>query len=112
MAETLRYSRIGDEDIVAVSSATTYRVLAAKGLLKRWNKSETSSKGKGFQHPLRPHEHWPVDIGYLNISSTFYYFVGILDGCSRSVAHWDIRESMTEHDVELVRNRPPVPRFC
>lgn len=91
-----------DEDIVAVSPATTYRVLTAAGLLKRWNEDKTSSKGKGFQQPLMPHEHWHVDIAYLNICSTFYYFVGILDGCSRSVVHWDIRESMTEQDVELV----------
>lgn len=91
-----------DRNVVAVSPATTYRVLANAGLLKRWNDTKTSSKGEGFEQPLKPHEHWHVDISYLNICGTFYYFIGILDGCSRYVVHWDIRESMKEEDVALV----------
>lgn len=94
-----------DQDIVAVSPATTYRVLANAGLLRRWNEAKTSSKGNGFVQPLKPHEHWHVDISYLNICGTFYYFIGILDGCSRSMVHWDIRMSMTEDDVALVIER-------
>jgi transposase InsO family protein len=43
-----------------------------------------------------------MDIAYVNICSTFYYFIAVLDGYSRSVVHWDIREAMTEQDVELV----------
>jgi putative transposase len=94
-----------DKGLVAVSPATTYRVLANAGLLKRWNDTKTTSKGKGFAQPLKPHEHWHIDVSYLNICGTFYYFIGILDGCSRYVVHWDIRESMTEADVTLVIQR-------
>jgi transposase InsO family protein len=94
-----------DQDIVAVSPATTYRVLSNAGLLKRWNETKTASKGKGFTQPLKPHQHWHVDISYLNICGTFYYFIGILDGCSRYIVHWDIRESMREEDVTLVIQR-------
>lgn len=94
-----------DKGLVAVSPATTYRVLANAGLLKRWNAAKTTSKGKGFTQPLKPHEHWHIDVSYLNICGTFYYFIGILDGCSRYVVHWDIRESMTEADVTLVIQR-------
>lgn len=94
-----------DQDLVAVSPATTYRVLANAGVLKRWNETKSSSKGKGFTQPLRPHEHWHIDISYLNICGTFYYFIGILDGYSRYIVHWDIRESMTEDDVALVVER-------
>lgn len=94
-----------DKGLVAVSPATTYRVLANAGFLKRWNDTKTTSKGRGFEQPLKPHEHWHVDISYLNICGTFYYFIGILDGCSRYVVHWDIRESMTEADVTLVIQR-------
>lgn len=93
-----------DRDIVAVSPATTYRVLANAGLLKRWNDAK-SKKGTGFVQPLKPHEHWHVDISYLNICGTFYYFIGVLDGCSRYIVHWDIRESMTEADIALVLER-------
>lgn len=91
-----------DEDIAAVSPATTYRILANAGVLRRWNEKKSSSKGRGFVQPLKPHEHWHIDISYLNICGTFYYFIGILDGCSRYIVHWDIRASMTEDDVALV----------
>lgn len=90
-----------DADIVAISPATTYRILQKEGLLRRWNE-KSSQKGKGFVQPLKPHEHWHVDISYLNICGTFYYFIGILDGCSRYMVHWEIRESMMEDDVTLV----------
>lgn len=94
-----------DENIVAVSPATTYRVLKFNGLLRKWNESKPSLKGTGFCQPLAPHQHWHVDISYLNLCGTFYYFIAVLDGCSRYVLHWDIRESMKEQDVELVMQR-------
>ncbi|MFC1601598.1 hypothetical protein ACFL34_04540, partial [Candidatus Sumerlaeota bacterium] len=46
-------------NVVAVSPATTWRVLSRAGLLKRWN-SKPSKKGKGFVQPLRPHQHWHI----------------------------------------------------
>ena len=91
-----------DEDIVAVSPATVYRVLKSAGMLSSWNQTKQSLKGTGFHQPISPHEHWHVDISYINICGTFYYFIAVLDGCSRYVIHWDIRESMTEQDVKLV----------
>lgn len=95
--------RMLDADIVAASPATVYRVLKGAGLISpRWNSSKTVSKGKGFTQPFLPHEHWHTDVSYLNICGTFYYLITVLDGCSRAVIHWDIRESMTECDVELV----------
>lgn len=93
-----------DADVVAVSPATTYRVLRAAGLLDRWNK-KPSKKGTGFVQPLAPHEHWHIDISYLNIAGTFYYLCSLLDGASRAIVHWEIREQMTELDVECVMQR-------
>jgi putative transposase len=90
-----------DEDIVAASPSSIYRVLLNAGLLNRWNRTQ-SKKGTGFQQPLKPHEHWHIDISYINISGTFYYMCSILDGFSRYIVHWDIRESMTESDVEII----------
>lgn len=90
-----------DADIVAVSPATTYRVLSNAGLLKRFA-GKPSKKGDGFTQPLKPHEHWHIDIAYLNIRGTFYYLCSILDGFSRTIVHWDIRESMTEREVEVI----------
>jgi putative transposase len=94
-----------DANIVAVSPSTTYRVLSQAGLLKRWNDARTSSKGTGFQQPLEPHAHWHVDMAYINIAGTFYYVCTVLDGYSRYIVHWEIREAMTEADVEIVLQR-------
>lgn len=93
-----------DNDIVAVSPSSVYRVLSKHGLLSRWPKSN-SSKGDGFTQPTRPHQHWHIDIAYLNICGTFYYLCSIIDGYSRYIVHWKIRESMKEEDVELVIQR-------
>lgn len=93
-----------DNDVVAVSPSSVYRVLKRAGLLHRWA-SKPNQKGTGFIQPLKPHEHWHIDISYLNICGTFYYLCSILDGCSRYIVHWEIRESMTEADVEVVIQR-------
>lgn len=89
-----------DEDVVAVSPSSVYRVLAKAGLLRPW--APPTLKGTGFVQPLGPHEHWHTDVSYLNICGTFYYLCSVLDGCSRANLHWEIRESMTEREVELV----------
>jgi len=93
-----------DADIVAVSPSSVYRVLSGAGLLRRWN-VKPSQKGTGFVQPLEPHEHWHVDISYINICGTFYYLCSQLDGCSRYIVNWDIRETMTEADVEIIIQR-------
>ena len=89
-----------DADVVACSAGTVYRVLSQAGLLKR--NTKRSLKGTGFQQPLAAHDHWHIDISYLNIAGTFYFMASVLDGYSRSVVHWDIREKMEEIDIEII----------
>jgi putative transposase len=93
-----------DRDIVAVSPSSTYRVLSEAGLLKKWS-SKVSKKGTGFEQPLIPHDHWHIDVSHINICGTFYYLCSILDGCSRYIVHWELRESMTEGEVEIILQR-------
>jgi putative transposase len=93
-----------DADVVAVSPTSVYRVLKKAGRLGRWN-VKPSRKGTGFDQPVKPHEHWHVDVSYINICGTFYYLCSLLDGCSRYIVHWEIRESMKEADIELVIQR-------
>jgi putative transposase len=93
-----------DADIAAVSPSSVYRVLSNAGLLKKWN-GKKSKKGDGFVQPLRAHEHWHIDISYINICGTFYYMCSILDGFSRYIVHWEIREAMKESDVEIILQR-------
>ena len=90
-----------DDNIVAVSPSSVYRVLLEADLLRKWQKKK-SSKGTGFVGPSRPHEHWHIDISYLNIKGTFYYLISLLDGYSRYIVHWDIQESMKENDAAIV----------
>ena len=99
-----------DEDIVAVSPASVWRVLHNADLLNRWN-SGKSLKGTGFTQPVHKHEHWHIDIAPIKICGIFYYLCSILDGYSRYVVHWDIKKSMTETDVEIIlqRAREKVP---
>lgn len=93
-----------DADVVAVSPSSVYRVLKAAGLLQSlWQKS--TRKGTGFVQPLQPHAHWHIDFSSVNIGGTFYYLCSILDGASRFIVHWEIREAMKEADAEIVLQR-------
>lgn len=93
-----------DADVVACSPASTYRVLKKAGLLAGQTPNVTK-KGTGFVQPLKPHQEWHVDISYLNIAGTFYFLCSILDGYSRFIVHWEIREKMAEIDVETIVQR-------
>jgi len=93
-----------DRDIVAVSPSTVYRVLKDAGVLAV-KSTKKSFKGTGFVQPLKSHQEWHVDIAYLNIMGTFYYLCSVLDGFSRFIVHWEIRESMKEKDVEIIVQR-------
>ena len=99
-----------DADVVACSPASVYRVLKAAGLLAGQTPTPTK-KGTGFVQPLRPHEHWHVDVSYLNVAGTFFFLCSVLDGCSRFIVHWEIRDKMEESDVQTIiqRAREKVP---
>ena len=56
-----RYCVVGDY---------VWRVLGQAGLLSKWN-SKPSKKGAGFEQPLAAHQHWHIDVSYINISGTF-----------------------------------------
>lgn len=93
-----------DEEVVAVSPSSVYRVLQAAGLLQRWPRT-ASRKGQGFDQPTQAHQHWHIDMAYLNLGGTFYYLCSVLDGYSRYLVHWEIREQMTETEVEIILQR-------
>ena len=90
-----------DQDVAACSPASVYRVLKAAGRLGPRH-APPCRKGKGFGQPLRPHEPWHVDVAYLNVAGTFYYLCRLLDGCSRDLVPCEIREAMTEADVQSI----------
>lgn len=100
----LTYKMI-DDNVVAVSPATTYRILKAAGLLNRWNKVKSSSKGGGFNQPTAPHQHWHTDIKYVNYHGTFLFLISVIDGYSRYIVHHELRRSMQQFDVQLTLQR-------
>lgn len=93
-----------DQDVVAVSPSSVWRVLGQAGLLAKWN-GTPSKKGTGFAQPPAAHEHWHIDVSYINISGAFYYLCSVLDGYSRFFVHWELRASMTEAEIEIVLQR-------
>jgi transposase InsO family protein len=44
-------------------------------------------------------------VSYINIAGNCYFLTSVLDGYSRFIVHWEIRESMTERDVETIVQR-------
>ena len=93
-----------DANVAAVSPSSVYRVLKGAGRLSS-QRQTLSAKGQGFAQPSQPHAHWHIDVSYLNICGTFYYLCTVLDGYSRYIVHWEIRETMTEADVETILQR-------
>ena len=94
-----------DDNIVAVSPSSTYRVLKAAGLLNHWNKVKTTSKGQGFDQPAKPHVHWHTDIKYVNFKGSFLFLISVIDGYSRYIVHHELRQNMQEFDVEITVQR-------
>jgi transposase InsO family protein len=93
-----------DADVVAVSPSSVFRVLHQAGRLQKWNR-KPSKKGQGFEQPEKVHEHWHIDIAHINIHGTFFYLCAVLDGASRYLIDWSLRDSMTEADVEVLLQR-------
>ncbi len=54
---------------------------------------------------MAPHEHWHIDIAYINIHGTFYYLCAVLDGASRYIVNSSLRESMRKPDIEVLLQR-------
>lgn len=86
-----------DEDIAYLKPTTVYRILDKNNLLSRWKPS--GSAGRKPPKPEAPHEQWHTDLMYLWIESRWYFFIGVLDGYSRYIVHWDLLASMRADEV-------------
>lgn len=94
-----------DADVVAVSPASVWRVLGDAGRMRKAAPPGSTKKGTGFEQPVAVHQHWHIDIAHINIHGTFYYLCAVLDGASRFLIEWDLRESMTESEIEVLLER-------
>jgi len=94
-----------DADVVAISPASVWRILDEAGRMRRAAAPGSTKKGTGFEQPVAVHEHWHIDIAHINIHGTFYYLCAVLDGASRFLIAWDLRESMTAREIEVLLER-------
>mgnify|MGYP001591792691 CR=1 FL=1 len=92
-----------DENVVCISPTSVYRILKSEGLLRK--PALKSLKGTGFIQPLKAHEEWHMDIANISIGGRYYYLISILDGFSRYLVHFELRESMTSNDTQIVYQR-------
>jgi len=46
----------------------------AGGLLAKWN-GKPSRNCTGFEQPPQAHQHWHIDVSYINISGTRFRYV-------------------------------------
>ena len=55
-----------------------------KGLSAQTQRAHRSPLGKSGRQspPAGLHQHWHIDVSYLNVCATFYYLCSILDGYS------------------------------
>jgi putative transposase len=90
-----------DDDIVAVSPSSTYRVLKNAGRLDRRG-VPPSKKVTCFIQPTKIHQELHIDVSYINTSGTFYFLISLFDGVSRYIVHSELSETMKELDIELV----------
>ena len=91
-----------DKNLVFASPSTSYRVLREAGAI-RFRNGRRTTRGNGFVQPLMPHEHWHMDISNVKIHGVFYFLICVLDGFSRSIVHWDLREEMKDKDIGIVQ---------
>jgi putative transposase len=72
--------------------------------LRKWA-HKANERSTGFGQPLQLHEHWHIDIAHINIHGPFYYVCAVLDGASRYLVDWSLRDAMKETDVDIPLER-------
>jgi len=92
-----------DDEAAYCSPSSVYNVLSRRELLCRWKPSRRS--GLPVLKPTSPNQRWHTDIMYLWVEGRWYFFVGVLDGYSRYLVHWELLTSMRADDVTLVVER-------
>lgn len=90
-----------DKDVVYATPSTVYSVLSNSNAIRSRNVKK-SKKGTGFNQPSAIHKHWHSDITNISVGDMVYFLISILDGYSRSIIAWDLRNSMKSQDIGIV----------
>jgi transposase InsO family protein len=86
-----------DQDVAYLSPSSVYRILDELELLCRYKPSR--AVGSKPEPPTAPHQVWHTDLMYLWIRGRWYFFIGVLDGFSRYIVHWELLASMRAGEV-------------
>ena len=91
-----------DADIVAVSPSSVWRVLGQAGLLQKW-KGKPSKKGHGLRAAARNRISIGISTFPTSISAArSTTCAACWTATAGSIVHWDLRESMTEAEIEII----------
>ena len=90
-----------DENVVAVSPSTVYRVLGEAHLVCRWV-PRGRRKGVGRSAPpTRPDQRWQTDLRYVKVRDRNYYLLAFLDVYSRYIVHHELLRFMDGRSVSI-----------
>lgn len=90
-----------DENVVAVSSSTVYRVLGDENLVCRWV-PRGKRKGAGrTAPPTKPDQKWQTDIRYVKVDERNYYLLAFLDVYARYIVHHELLRIMDGRSVSI-----------
>jgi hypothetical protein len=87
-----------DEDVVYVSTSTTYRILTGENLVCPWRRRTKRSR-EADETARWPDRVWATDLKYVSINGRNCYLVSFLDEYSRYVVHWELLSGMDGHSV-------------
>jgi transposase InsO family protein len=90
-----------DENVVAVSPSTVYRVLGEANLVCRWM-PRGRRKGAGrAAPPTGPDQRWQTDIRYVKVRERNYYLLAFLDVYARYIVHHELLRLMDGRGVAI-----------
>ncbi|MBE7504670.1 MAG: DDE-type integrase/transposase/recombinase [Planctomycetia bacterium] len=90
-----------DENVVALSPSTVYRVLGEENLVCRWvPRGKRKGVGRG-DRPTRPNEQWQTDLRYVKVGLRNFYLLAFLDVYSRYIVHHELLRFMDGRSVAI-----------
>jgi transposase InsO family protein len=92
--------RMVDEDIVYLSSSTTYRILREAKLVCPWRR-RSKRRREEEEKARRPNQIWATDIKYVWVGGRHYFLVCFLDEYSRYIVHHELLWGMTGNEVSV-----------
>ena len=89
-----------DQDVACVSPSTTYRILVAAALMRRWQPPVRVPR-RPLPQPSGPNESWQTDLRYVQVAERTYYLLVFLDVWSRVIVYHELLRWMDGDTVAV-----------